>query len=185
VCSSDLSRGDVVVFEDPGGWLDPSDTASTNPLTSVLTRIGLYPAGGHLVKRVIGVPGDVVECCTPEGQLIVNGHPIDESAYALPGGHACAPGQESGGQCYGPMPGVAHWQVGPVPAGQLFVMGDNRAHSADSSYHLCTELETDCSDSPWVSQGLVVGKVAALMWPLDKARLERRPEVFTEALDPS
>ena len=34
-----------------------------------MTKIGLYPEGGHLVKRVVGVEGDVIECCDDEGRL--------------------------------------------------------------------------------------------------------------------
>ena len=52
------SRGDVVVFEDPGGWLDSTMTAAADSpggFKGVLAKIGLYPSGGHLVKRVIGV----------------------------------------------------------------------------------------------------------------------------------
>ncbi|SFC43622.1 signal peptidase I [Nocardioides terrae] len=170
-------RGDVVVFKDPGGWLGPEDVSeATNPVTRLLTKVGLYPSGGHLVKRVIGTPGDVVECCDDQGRLMVNGKPIDESAYARPNDVGCAPG--TAGKCFGPMPGVKHWKTPPVPKGMLFVMGDNRAHSADSSYHLCTANETDCTDSPWVSAGLVVGKVMAVVWPAGKVRFEHRPDSF-------
>jgi signal peptidase I len=170
-------RGDVVVFKDPGGWLGPEDVAEgSNAFTRVLTKVGLYPSGGHLVKRVIGVPGDVVECCDQQGRLLVNGEPIDESAYARPADRGCAPGSQ--GVCFGPMPGAKRWKTQTVPEGMLFVMGDNRAHSADSSYHLCTERETDCSDSPWVSADLVVGKVMAVVWPASKLRLEHRPDSF-------
>ena len=57
-------RGDVVVFKDPGGWLPPIDSAGpSNPVARVMAKIGLYPTGGHLVKRVIGVAGDTIECC--------------------------------------------------------------------------------------------------------------------------
>jgi len=171
------ARGDVVVFKDPGGWLGPEDvTQASNPVTQLLTKVGLYPSGGHLVKRVIGVPGDVVECCDKQGRLLVNGKAIDESAYARPGGNGCDPG--TAGVCFGPMPGVKHWKTPPVPKGMLFVMGDNRAHSADSSYHLCTTAETDCSDSPWVASDLVVGKVMAVVWPASKFRLEHGPDSF-------
>ena len=52
-------RGDVIVFQDPGGWLNESESAGpANPVAKVMAKIGLYPQGGHLVKRVIGVEGD-------------------------------------------------------------------------------------------------------------------------------
>src|SRR5690242_17054292 len=45
-------RGDVVVFDDPGGWLNASESAGpTNPLARAMAKVGLYPEGGHLVKR--------------------------------------------------------------------------------------------------------------------------------------
>ena len=73
-------RGDVVVFKDPGGWLsDEEDAGPSNPIGKAMVKIGLYPAGGHLVKRVIGVAGDTIHCCDKQGRLLVNGHPLDES----------------------------------------------------------------------------------------------------------
>ncbi|MFT4287251.1 signal peptidase I [Nocardioides sp.] len=170
-------RGDVVVFKDPGGWLSAAESAEpSNPITQAMTKIGLYPSGGHLVKRVIGVPGDVIECCDAQGRILVNGVAVDETDYARPAATGCGPG--ASGSCFGPMPGVAHWTAGPVPDGMLFVMGDNRAHSADSSFHMCTEAETDCSEVPWVPEDLVVGKVMALVWPFGKARFEDRPDAW-------
>ena len=57
-------RGDVVVFKDPGDWLPPEEAAGpTGSLPQLMERIGLYPSGGHLVKRVIGVAGDTIHCC--------------------------------------------------------------------------------------------------------------------------
>ena len=65
-------RGDVVVFKDPGGWLRGEEAAGpTSTVAKVLSKIGLYPTGGHLVKRVIGVAGDVIECCDDQGRLSV------------------------------------------------------------------------------------------------------------------
>jgi signal peptidase I len=177
-------RGDVVVFADPGGWLTAEEAASPqNPVSRGLARIGLYPSGGHLVKRVIGVAGDRITCCDKQGRISVNGHPLDESSYARPATFACGHADRPGA-CYGPMPGTAHWRAGPVPKGFVFVMGDNRAHSADSTVHLCTADETDCAKSPWVPVHDVVGKVAAVVWPLGHARIEHRPSDFTGVPSP-
>ena len=152
-------RGDVVVFADPGGWLGTTDaTGPDNALTQALEKIGLYPSGGHLVKRVIGVAGDTITCCDDAGRLSVNGVPIDESDYIK---------DEENLACAGPMTGNCSWTAGPVPLGHVFVMGDNRAHSADSTVHMCIEGQTDCVPGhEFISDDLIVGKVFALVWPL-------------------
>jgi signal peptidase I len=62
-----LHHGDIVVFEDPGGWL-PGEP------------------GQDLVKRVIGLPGDTVSCCDAEGRVLVNGEPVDEPYITVPDG---------------------------------------------------------------------------------------------------
>ena len=49
-------------------------------------------------------------------------------------------------------------------------MGDNRAHSADSTEHMCLEGETECTKNPYVDVDSVVGKVFALVWPLSRFR---------------
>jgi signal peptidase I len=153
-------RGDVVVFEDPGGWLGPEEsTGPSNGLTKALAKLGLFPSGGHLVKRVIGVEGDTITCCDGDGRISVNGVAIDESDYVK---------DEVGVACAGPMTGTCNWTVGPVPTGTVFVMGDNRAHSADSTMHMCTGTETDCNKVPFVGVDLVVGKVWVLLWPFDR-----------------
>jgi signal peptidase I len=149
-------RGDVVVFSDPGGWLGAAETRPPgNPLTRVLETVGLYPAGGHLVKRVIGVGGDEVRCCDARGRITVNGVPLDERPYLPPG----------------EKPSLIDFDV-KVQKGYVWVQGDNRSDSADSRVHL---------GDPGGGQVPVddlVGKVFAVVWPLGHAKTLRTPATF-------
>ena len=153
---NDVQRGDVVVFEDPGGWLGPN--APLNPLQKVLSTVGLYPTGGHLVKRVIGVGGDRVQCCDKQGRVTVNGVPLDESDYIM-----------SGAQ-----PSSKPFDV-RVPDGRLWVMGDNRANSEDSRYH------QNLRGHGTIPVSSVVGKVFAIVWPLGRFHIVTRPDTFDQA----
>jgi signal peptidase I len=89
------SRGDVVVFQPPDGWSEG-------------------PQNTPFIKRVIGLPGDVIE--VRDGAVWVNGTRIVEP-YTYDQQPTTASEEP------------AHWLV---PTGQLFVMGDHRAASADS-----------------------------------------------------
>ena len=156
--SSDPRRGDVVVFEDPGGWLGAGERP-TNPVARGLQAVGVLPSTGRLVKRVVGVGGDVVRCCDEQGRLVVNGVSLDEDYL------------EPGAPCAGPMIAGCRWRAGPVPEGRLFVMGDHRAASGDSTTHLCTDQVTECTNDPYVDTSLVVGRVWAVVWPWSRVAL--------------
>ncbi|GAA3217179.1 hypothetical protein GCM10020256_20000 [Streptomyces thermocoprophilus] len=86
-------RGDVVVFKDPGGWLQDEQTTRkkddpvvVKQVKEALTFIGLLPSDNEkdLIKRVVGVGGDHVKCCDAQGRVTVNGVP-PERGLPLPG----------------------------------------------------------------------------------------------------
>ncbi len=151
----DVHRGDVVVFNDPGGWLNRSEQAQPhNAVQRMLELVGLFPTGGHLVKRVIGVGGDHVRCCDQQGDIVVNGVALHEDY--LP--KSVSPSQ-------------SRFNV-TVPSDELWVMGDNRSFSSDSRAH---------QGSPgggFVPVTDVVGKVWAIVWPGSRWTILDRPSVF-------
>lgn len=154
----DLQRGDIVVFKDPGGWLAPYVAPDRGPvgnaITSGLTFVGLLPqdTGEHLIKRVIGLPGDHVVCCDADGRVSVNDVSVDESSYIAPGS---VPSQDPFDQV--------------VPEGMLWVMGDNRQNSKDSRYNGGSE------GGGFVPVENVVGVAFATVWPFERATWHTTP----------
>ena len=149
-------RGDIVVFSDPNGWLDPAESqAPGSPVARGLELFGLYPTGGHLVKRVIGVGGDEVKCCDPQGRITVNGVPLNEKSYLA----------------RGEKPSMINFDV-KVEPGYIWVQGDNRSNSADSRVHLGDP------GGGQVPADDVVGKVFAVVWPFGHAQVLHTPATF-------
>jgi signal peptidase I len=122
-----IHRGDIIVFKDPGGWLTGS------------------AAGGNLVKRVIGLPGETVSCCDVAGNVQINGKTLQENYVAS-----------------GNVPSNINFKV-KVPKGMLFVMGDNRDNSFDSRYHKNAKPY-----SYFVPIKDVIGQAVAITWPTSR-----------------
>jgi signal peptidase I len=152
------TRGEVIVFRDPGDWLPeppPPQEGWQGWLKSSLVFVGLLPSdsGSDLVKRVIGIGGDRVACCDADGRIVLNGVPLDED-YII-----------------GPTDQVKFDVV--VPDGMLFVMGDNRGNSRDSRYH----LEVDEGGVPAQE---VVGRVVVIAWPFERFAPVPIPAIFEQ-----
>jgi signal peptidase I len=130
VSGTAVHRGDVVVFQDKL-WGDQP-----------------------LVKRVVGVGGDVVACCDRLGRLTVDGRPVDERY--LRGG----------------WPASAEKFSATVPKGELFLLGDNRSVSEDSRVHI------EDAQQGAVPVGDVKARVEATVWPLGRAGMLPRTSAF-------
>jgi signal peptidase I len=163
-----FSRGDIVVFSDPGDWLGDEPLADRGPLDAALEFIGFPTASspGHLIKRVIGLPGDKVVCCDSDGRITVNDVALDERSYLYtdPDGVQVAPSE-------------VRFEV-VVPAGRLFVMGDHRDLSADSRCHLSDQSLEYRGSPAFVPEDLVVGPAFAVAAPFNRAALLERPSTF-------
>lgn len=135
---SDVERGQIVVYYPPGTWGEGEPPSLVERLLGI---VGLAASDNHRIERVIAVAGDQVACCTDDGRLILNGAPLDEPYLA---------------------PDVASDQLEfdvVVPAGRMFVMGDDRAQSRDSRSHLDDGDGTVPVDS-------IVGRAVLIVWPI-------------------
>ncbi len=141
-----LHRGDVVVFKDPAHWLKDG---------------GNRASGDHLIKRLIGLPGDVVECAGAGKPVTINGVDINETAYIRPGVE----------------PSSFPFRIHVTPD-HVFVMGDNRSNSADSRYH------QDDGSNGLVPVGDVSGVALVTYWPLGRmGLLSGHHDVFDKVPD--
>ncbi|MFC6085371.1 signal peptidase I [Sphaerisporangium aureirubrum] len=129
--SGDVGRGEIVVFK---GW---DDTPT--------------------IKRVIGIAGDHVKCCDPQGRISVNGTPLIEDAYLHP--------QD--------FPSQSKFDV-TVPPGRLWLMGDHRAASEDSRAYM------DDPHKGTIATSAVVGRAFARYWPFSRLTTLPVPEAFSK-----
>ncbi len=168
-----FQRGDVVVFRDPGGWLN-IEKQEPGPVQQALEFVGILPNSGqdHLIKRVIGLPGDHVRL-GDDGRIEINGVSIDESAYLY---------AQDGVQVAA---ATVPFDI-VVPKDRLFVMGDHRNSSGDSRCRLANVTQGEAPGSAaFVPVDHVVGAAVAIVAPLDRLATFNVPLVFAQVPAPA
>lgn len=163
---ADPANGDVIVFDAGVEW-DAGAPVQTNPLMAAVRWIGevtgFGPSGPYtLVKRVIGIPGQSVECCSRDGAVIVDGVPLDEPYVTNdfpfdPGVTDCTTVPASQ-RCFEPV---------TVPDDSYLMLGDNRAGSADSAI-MCRGADAPGGCWRWASRAGIVGKSVVILWPVTR-----------------
>jgi signal peptidase I len=166
-----IQPGDIIVFNGDGSWNPNSPAAASNSnfiarayddtLGALFHSIaGLFgtPIGQtDYIKRVIGTPGDRVQCCNAQGLVTVNGVPLHEQSYLFPGAE----------------PSQIKFNV-VVPPGRLWVMGDNRAVSDDSRLRM-----SDPGDGT-IPENKVIGRAFVIVWPPSRWRILPIPSTFSQ-----
>jgi signal peptidase I len=156
-----IHRGDIVVFNGDGSW-DPGTVPVQGNIfqqfaSGFASMFGFGNAGDILIKRVIGIPGDRVACCDAEGRITVNGVPLNEGSYLYPGS----------------APSLARFNI-VVPAGRLWVMGDNRFFSDDSRDHMGDP------GGGTIPESAVIGRAFIIIWPPSHWRILPIPATFEQ-----
>jgi signal peptidase I len=165
-----IEPGDIIVFDGAGSWTPLQRTTPTsNPLVrvyrdtlgpllhSIAGLFGTAPGQTDFIKRVIGTPGDVVACCNAQHLVTVNGVPLHEKSYLYPGSR----------------PSEQTFHV-KVPAGRLWVMGDNRYVSDDS------RLRQSDPGHGTVPENMVIGRAFVIVWPPSRWRILPIPSTFDQ-----
>jgi signal peptidase I len=156
-----IHRGDIIVFDGTGSWDADKPPGSSNVFSKagdeLAGLVGISHDSSIYIKRVIGLPGDRVACCNSQGQVTVNGVPLSEGSYLYPGS----------------APSTQKFAV-TVPAGHLWVMGDNRSVSYDSRGHI-----GDPGGGTIPVSG-VLGRAFVIIWPPSRWGFLNIPATFEQ-----
>lgn len=158
------STHEIIVFNRPESWGENEPRSALREAAGwVGDLVGFGPSNKEaLVKRVIGLPGQRVECCDAEGRVTVDGEPLDESYVSNdlpfePGALDCDSTPVSQ-RCFDEL---------TVPAASYLVLGDHRSNSSDSVIACRGGGAGDCAR--FVPESDVVGPVFTLVFPFDRA----------------
>jgi signal peptidase I len=158
----DPRPGDVVVFRGPESWAPETQFSKPTNIVQRVFRaigsaVGVAPAGEKdFVKRIIAVGGQTVQCCDPQGRVVVDGRPLDEP-YVFVSDPEYRPAP------FGPV---------KVPEGRLWMMGDHRDESADSRVHISD------ADQGTIGVSDVIGKAFVIVWPPSRWDTLGTPSTF-------
>jgi signal peptidase I len=157
-------RGDVVVFRKPAAWgPEPKREALRIAFGWFGELSGIGPGNTeYLVKRVIGLPGDTVECCSAMGQVKVNGAAIAEpyvfQDLTFTGGVLDCSTPAKSPRCFGPL---------TLGEDQYLFLGDHRSNS-DDSVSACRSVGALASCAKTAARSEIIGRVEGFLFPFDK-----------------
>lgn len=146
----DPKRGEIIVFKAPDDWQSGAE-------------------GEDFIKRIIGTPGDHVECCDAQERLVINGVSLDEPFI-----YRDADGNQD--------PAADRKFSIVVPKDRLWVMGDHRSASGDSLEHY--EESNDVQEAT-ITEKSVVGRAFTVFWPVSRAKWLSVPDGFDKIPDAS
>jgi signal peptidase I len=168
---SDIEPGDVVVFKGPSGWEEnefqtqPSSNVFVHWIRQFGSALGVAkPDEYDLVKRVIAVAGQTVSCCDSKNRVVVDGKPLNEPYIYWEKG---TPHKQ------------AQFKPVKIPAGGMWMMGDNRNNSFDSRYQ--NNAQSDPSRGV-VPQANAIGKARVIIWPPSRWQGVRNQDPHTVSM---